>query len=923
MGSSKSQTVGYDYSCNAHFVICRGYVDALIAFKVDDGFAKPLLDTDAPFVAGRIYNQNMPSYFGGGQSQGGLVGDLLPTSGDYENSTSLSVLQSLWNAATNTNGIYFKGVFSVFLSNFNIGRNPFFKEWKFLPKRIHKTSRNELQWYDAKAEIAAERYVYFDAGKVNFPTQTAVADGGVNGVAVDASAHALSNGVFSQNLTILRQQLSYVVIGSPPSSIDQFVLTGLDKIGEFYAKLYFKIVHTKENHTITLSGGVSLVGEMATRPANNDDISNFTNLHNVTEFFLNWDASKDFRVLSRVTKTTPSVSDASGTYLGTNNIRFSFVDDFDTAVFVGQSGDMNPAHIIYDTLTDPFDSDLTADDLDEASFTAAADIFYDELLGLSVTWDQTTTINEFIDLVLNHCDSIICEDRRTGKLKLKPIRNNYTKSALPIYSDAQILDLSDYSIKKFGDLTTRVTVTYYDRANDADGTITVYDNALEQQQGKVIVADLKYPAFCSQQLALRKAQSDLDKMSRELCSFSLSLPSPEFELEKGDRIRVSYSPLGLTDIVVLIKEINYGNGIDNKIRLKVIQDVFDLPLATDFGAVAENNTNEVVALDVNRYFVAEAPYLELVQRTTEATVNNELADAPDRGYLIVAASRPQQESIGAEFYADSGAGLERLVSVDYCPSAILVSAIGKTEQTLTISDGIDLDLTLANQMCAIDDEILLCTQVAADGSVTFKRGVLDTVPMPHAADAPIVWFDIYGEVPQSAFADSTSIDTAIVNLTNNSQKTTLTNAVTIASRAIRPYPPANVKINGEYFPTDLNQNTIDLTWADRNRLFQTSGVPIGWYDSDIMPESGVTYYLVIKDALGAFVHNASVGSANSHSVNVTSSPSEYFDIELWSVRDGYDSYQKFTHRINYIDQLLTEDGQDLIGEDGSLLISEV
>ena len=64
--------------------------------------------------------------------------------------------------------------------------------------------------------------------------------------------------------------------------------------------------------------------------------------------------------------------------------------------------------------------------------------------------------------------------------------------------------------------------------------------------------------------------------------------------------------------------------------------------------------------------------------------------------------------------------------------------------------------------------------------------------------------------------------------------------------ANRPYPPANVKINGEYWPTEIETDLV-LTWVDRNRLQQTGGIPVGWYEGGVSQEDGISYVLKISE----------------------------------------------------------------------------
>jgi hypothetical protein len=73
-------------------------------------------------------------------------------------------------------------------------------------------------------------------------------------------------------------------------------------------------------------------------------------------------------------------------------------------------------------------------------------------------------------------------------------------------------------------------------------------------------------------------------------------------------------------------------------------------------------------------------------------------------------------------------------------------------------------------------------------------------------------------------------------------------AVTLASRAIRPLPPGDLRGNGMSVvnPNLLNLGPVLLTWSHRDRLTQTSSVFNAYDAGDIGPEPGVTYVVEIR-----------------------------------------------------------------------------
>ena len=97
---------------------------------------------------------------------------------------------------------------------------------------------------------------------------------------------------------------------------------------------------------------------------------------------------------------------------------------------------MNPAHIIHECLTDKeWGLGYPAADIDLVALTAAADTLYAEGMGISLLWDSSSAIEDFIKTILEHIDGSLYVDRATGRFKLKLSRNDYNASTLLVLDD--------------------------------------------------------------------------------------------------------------------------------------------------------------------------------------------------------------------------------------------------------------------------------------------------------------------------------------------------------------------------------------------------------------------------------------------------------------------------------------------------------
>ncbi|MDN5692082.1 MAG: hypothetical protein L0G98_15550, partial [Acinetobacter sp.] len=118
-------------------------------------------------------------------------------------------------------------------------------------------------------------------------------------------------------------------------------------------------------------------------------------------------------------------------------------------------------------------------------------------------------------------------------------------------------------------------------------------------------------------------------------------------------------------------------------------------------------------------------------------------------------------------------------------------------------------------------------------------------------------------------------------------------AIEMVGLANRPYPPANVKINGEYWP-DLVRGNINLSWAHRNRLQQTGGDFIGWFEAGVVLELGVTYQINLYNANNE-VQVSKTTASNSIVIDQEEFTALNVRLEIVALRDGFQCVQKFEH----------------------------
>jgi hypothetical protein len=983
-GSSKSQTVGYNYYMGAHLILCRGPVDKITKIITQNKVAW----SGNQVGSGRI-SINQPALFGGSTSQGGVVGDL-----DFEVG-SLTQGQNDY-LASQLGSEYlpsFRNVVGIVMRRMALGMNPYIQPFSWDLSRIHTRKNGIMQWYDAKSEIATPSingiwsYKVIDPGMDNKGYQDPfyVEDGTWTTGLSQSEVPFTSNGnsilgpgwglpcgpypyhasniwyrvhfeiLVAQNITfnvsasyamgdiwINGKSLSVVAgkVYIPASMLiaGQNVLAMKFEAGFVGSAAYYLYGSTFDMPPSApiVPANTFVIADEWGAGLRSRDIINFGSSPGVTGIAYRSDLNvvkldgsgviyvKSFALehyvydIYHLDQTDTELKEFHPAVPNTyTTISFAFESS--------NSGDMNAAHIIRECLTDP-DWGKGADEsqIDDVAFMSAADQLYTEGMGLTLVWDTQSEIDAFIQVVLKHINAALYIDRSTGLWTLKLIRKDYNANTLITLNPSNIASISDYSRPAFGELINSVTVTYTDGLTRQDATITVQDIALSAMQGVTISASVDYKGFYNANIASKVAQRDLQTLSTPLRKCTIVANLAASNLNQGSVFKLTWSDYGITDLVMRVTDIGFGDGRNNSIEILCVEDVFALP-TTQFIQPDEpiwvNPTQPPTAL--TKRLVFEAPYLELVQILGQDVIDSKLSTSPEIGYIAAAAARPVSGN-RAQLWDDLGSGYTQVGSLDFCPAATLNANISYMDITFAITNGSDLAQVNLGIWLQIDQEIMVVTALS-DTSITVKRGCLDTIPTPHSTGATLFFWDNYasGDDTQLVIGNTPKVKLLTVNsggvldISSAPEDTT-----TIVGRAARPYNMANVRLNGLYYPTAGISSNLGLTWSNRNRISQTGGTIYGFTDANIAPESGLTYTITVlnSDLSAGYTATGLTGTTATITSTTLSSMTANCILQIAAYRSGLQSYQNY--QIPFINlnsnDRVTEDVNSRTTESGTL-----
>lgn len=242
---------------------------------------------------------------------------------------------------------------------------------------------------------------------------------------------------------------------------------------------------------------------------------------------------------------------------------------------------MNPAHICYEAITNPeWGMGLPTSVIDVGTFTAAADTLHAENFGLQMMWNRESTVEDFLQEVVNHVSAAIAFNRATGKYELLLLRGGYDPETLPEYGPAQIIDVRSYQRQAWGETCNELTLVYTDPVSLKRTGVTTHDLGNIASQGQRIPQKIEYPGITDHALATKVAEREITARSVPLAKLTIAMDRTAWAHKQGDLIRLTWPQLGISQMVVRIMAGRNGTLTDGEIELEGIEDVFSMPSST-------------------------------------------------------------------------------------------------------------------------------------------------------------------------------------------------------------------------------------------------------------------------------------------------------------------------------------------------------
>lgn len=887
MGGSSKQVTGYQYFAN--FLLFIGNpIEKLLGINFDKrGWLNPLVDESGNALAvGAI---NKPSLYG--ENEGGVQGDIHARYGtEYPEPVSF---YADYLAENDLPPLAYPFQSYLAFEDFYLGNSGYMKEMLLWPKRIHVKNDGTDQWYDLKSEV---------------PVNPVSDDEISQEEAQSAINRVIDSGTISSFFSVRGGSEYNVPFNARITSGLVWALSNIHPQYNYVKAngMYFTVRYSAEPKIIMEIKIVS-IGELSLTGTNFIVLSDSGNIETDENNYFEYERNIKLQFSERNSNFGVKIKgDDFSNLRGRLQIQISSpIFSYDNLPLI-YSGDLNPIHKIREILTDDTAMNKPESDVNDANFMKAADKIWDEGLGISWAITEKSCIDAISELCA-HIEAGIRINRQTGLYEMVLFRDDWFKEdEIHTLAESKIKSIS-FEVQNADDVVNQLNVSYYDRNNIKNASFSISENAsIKNMQGQVNAESSDFPYFMNQQNAAVVAQWKLKQMTSPCWKGTFTTGFSEArKWNRYDIVKLNWSRKGIVDLPVRIMSINLGDGIDNTVSIDFVEVV---PFSDEpASSVVIDDKIDVTPLPplACQYEPFEFPYYFAVMALGQRKTDEELAYDNDFGLVGVVAERPQTNSLYAVMMTNNGDAWERAGSIQYSETADLDQIISRISSSFTVKNWKKITDVPAGTLikCGSDwigtsGEWMVFQGVDPyTGVVSVKRGALDSIPQEWGDDTKLYFCGDDVAYDQTEYIAGEEVLVSALTTTPSGMLENLGSlSVDMKARAIRPYPPANVKFNDVYYPESLIvTNDIVLTWADRNRVQQTGGEILGFYDDGVTKEIGVTYGYELSSE-GVVLDSQSNITANTATILASVlKPNKPHTLKLWSVRDDYESYQKFAH----------------------------
>jgi hypothetical protein len=246
---------------------------------------------------------------------------------------------------------------------------------------------------------------------------------------------------------------------------------------------------------------------------------------------------------------------------------------------------LNAIHVLYEMLTSRLIGCGKSTSLIGDSFATAADICYDEGLGLDICWDSAPDdVQSMIDHICDIIDGALYQDLSTGKFEIGLARDDYDPGDLDVYDESYFwVEQMEYPSP--GKTPSKTIVRFHDRASTKTRPAYDDDIALMEVQGNTpVTQEFDYSGFIADEVLANTVAARMQTHASAMPKTLILVGDRRMaDLHKNSVFKINYTELGITEMIVRVVGPEYGSVREGSVRLTVVEDIYGDALTT-YGA---------------------------------------------------------------------------------------------------------------------------------------------------------------------------------------------------------------------------------------------------------------------------------------------------------------------------------------------------
>jgi len=495
--------------------------------------------------------------------------------------------------------------------------------------------------------------------------------------------------------------------------------------------------------------------------------------------------------------------------------------------------DSNPANIFHELITnDDFGLGFPAGDIDTANFTTVGTTLKTEGQGFSFVLDRARPIGDIFREIERQIDGFLVIDASNGKFQINLARGGFDIDTVPQIDDTTLLEVKEFAPQGWEETINQIRIFFADRDRNYFETFSQAHNLANQriQGSQIISATQKYPGVKDKTLATKIASREIKLLSRPLIKATVNVTRDLFAVRPGDVVAFTNADLKQTKLAIRVSRVDQGQLTSGQIEISGVEDVFDdtpaffgepestlwvIPTSDVGGIPAGDQTIFELPkkfADIDPDFPAvidrvwcggrsqgngEVTYKIFTRTAAGAPSGSFREDSENEQFLLIGDVRTEL-AIGDQ---DGTATLE----VNGTPDSITLLIAEFTQNAAASDIGSNLInlIKVGNEFIGVTSATDQTTHV---NMTSLYRGLMDTVPEKQTVGTDV--FLMIGGATDSTFPRGNQVDvqlrpTSASDEATEGESTTIN--LTLADRARRPYPPAQMTLN-----TTLYDTTVDF-----------------------------------------------------------------------------------------------------------------